>query len=59
MERAKFTFGIMSIFQQGSNWKDHARMKFNFTGGFVHVSEATFTMCGNINKLFQQITHRN
>ena len=56
LESAKFTFDMTSQSQQGSCWKDAARVEF--TRGFGHVSEAAFTMCGN-PKLLQQVNHRN
>ena len=56
---AKFTFDMTLQSQQGSCWKDAARVKFTFTCGFGHVSEAVYTMCANPKKLFQQVTHRN
>ena len=35
-------------------------MEFTFTGGFGHVSEVAFAMCGNPTKVFPtDITHRN
>ena len=47
---AKFTFDMTSLSQQGSCWKDPARVEFTFTRGFGHVLEVAFTICGNPNK---------
>ena len=51
LESAKFTYNMTSQSRQGSCWKDAARVEFTFTRGFSHVSEAAFTMCGNLNKV--------
>ena len=51
LESAKFTFDMTSQSQQGSCWKDAARVEFTFTRGLGHISEAAFTICGNPNKV--------
>ena len=45
-------FGMRSISQQGSRWKE-------LTNGFGHASEAAFTMRGNPNKVISTDNSRN
>ena len=51
LERAEFTLDMTSLSQQGSCWKDPARVEFTFTCRFGHVSLVAFTMCGNPNQV--------
>ena len=61
MERAKFTYDMLSISQQSSCWKDYAKLLLRRLR-FGHASEfrGSLSLCVAIpTKSTQQITHRN